>query len=279
MTSALDSPAMGQAIVLTTAESSFPPAINKLSVIVPCYNEAKTIDIILRRILAVDLPKGIVLELIIVDDCSTDGSGAKIAAFVQTHFSSGIKHIKHTANSGKGAAVKSGLGLATGDYVLIQDADLEYTPADYVRLIDPVLSGYADVVYGSRFMGGGPHRVLFYWHTLGNKILTFINNVLTNTHLTDAHTCYKLVRRDLLLCLGLTENRFAIDAEFNAKIAKTRGLRVYEVGISYFGRTFSDGKKIRFRDALRTVYCLLRCSITIKRKAVPAEYYSATQLS
>ena len=232
--------------------------IRKLSVIVPCYNEEGTVGEILERILAASLPGAIELEVIVVNDRSTDDSDTAIREFLADNPGAPVYYIQHKANQGKGAAIQTALARVTGDYVLIQDADLEYNPAEYEKLIAPVLEGNADIVYGSRFMGGQPHRILFFWHTLGNKLLTFISNILTNMNLSDAHTCYKLIRTQILLAIPLDERRFAFDAELNAKIARLKDVRIYEVGVSYYGRTFSEGKKIRLRDAFRTLWCLIK---------------------
>jgi glycosyltransferase involved in cell wall biosynthesis len=242
------------------------PAINhpvkKLSIIIPCYNEAGTIAVILDKVSDVDLIDQIGKEIIVVNDCSRDDTDLMIREYLEDNPGSPIRYICHETNKGKGAAVHTGMQAATGDYVIIQDADLEYDPQEYSLLLSPILTGNADIVYGSRFMGGHPHRVLFFWHTLGNKLLTVFSNIFTNMHLTDAHTCYKLIPTSIMHQLDLRELRFAFDAELNVKLARLRGVRVYEVGISYYGRTFAEGKKIRFRDALRTVYCILKYSLT-----------------
>ena len=233
-------------------------SIHKLSVIIPCFNEEETVAEILERVVSAPLPAGMAIEVVVVDDCSTDQSDEAIREFLQYTPGAPVCHVRHDVNQGKGAAIQTALLRVTGDYVLIQDADLEYNPAEYGRLIRPVLEGNADIVYGSRFMGGQPHRILFFWHTLGNKLLTFISNMVTNMNLTDAHTCYKLIRTPILQAIPLEEKRFAFDAELNAKIARLKGVRIYEVGVSYYGRTFAEGKKIRLRDAFRTLWCLLK---------------------
>jgi len=244
--------------------------LQRLSIIIPCYNEAATIAILLDKIADAHLPGGIEKEIIVINDCSQDDTELMIQEYVEDNPDVAITYIRHPFNKGKGAAVQTGIQSATGDYLLIQDADLEYNPKEYALMLEPILSGDADVVYGSRFMGGNPHRILFFWHTLGNKLLTFISNLLTNMNLTDAHTCFKLIRTSTIRSLGLREQRFAFDAELNVKVARLPGIRVYEVGISYYGRTFAEGKKIRLRDAFRTVYCLVKYSV-LYRRPVPLD--------
>jgi glycosyltransferase involved in cell wall biosynthesis len=226
----------------------------KLSVIIPCYNEEQTIRAIVDAVQAsLYEPK----EIIIVDDCSSDGTRAilehEIAARVD-------RVIFHEVNQGKGAALRSGIQAATGDIVVIQDADLEYDPNDYPRLVEPILQGKADVVYGSRFMGGQPHRVLYFWHRVGNAILTFVSNMFTNLDLTDMETCYKVFRREIIQGIVIEENRFGFEPEITAKIAKTR-CRVYEIGIAYYGRTYEEGKKIGWRDGFRALYCIVKYNV------------------
>jgi len=235
--------------------------IKKLTIIIPCYNEAATIAIILDKVTDVELMCHIEKEIIVVNDCSRDDTDLMVREYLEDNPRAPIRYILHEINRGKGAAVHTGMAAATGDYIIIQDADLEYNPQEYNLLLAPILSGDADVVYGSRFMGGHPHRVLFFWHTLGNKMLTFFSNIFTNMHLTDAHTCYKLMPTRMIHQLALKEHRFAFDAELNVKISSLPGLRVYEVGISYYGRTFAEGKKIRFRDALRSIFCIIKYSL------------------
>jgi glycosyltransferase involved in cell wall biosynthesis len=241
--------------------------IRKLSIIIPCYNEAATIPIILDKVMDVVLAHSIDKEIIVVNDCSKDDTDLMIREYMADYSESPIKYLAHNVNQGKGAAIQTGLQAATGDYVLIQDADLEYDPNEYNLLLEPILNGHADIVYGSRFMGGHPHRILFFWHTLGNKLLTFISNLFTNMNLTDAHTCYKVIRASTIRQIPLEEKRFAFDAELNAKIARIPKVRIYEVGISYYGRTFAEGKKIRFRDAVRSVYSLVKYSVFCRSKA------------
>jgi glycosyltransferase involved in cell wall biosynthesis len=211
----------------------------------------------------------------VVNDCSKDDTDLMIQEYMEDNPSAPIHYIRQEVNQGKGAAVHAGIASATGDYLIIQDADLEYNPKEYTLLIAPVLSGDADIVYGSRFMGGNPHRILFFWHTLGNKILTFISNLFTNMNLTDAHTCYKVIPTSLIRQIPLQEKRFAFDAELNVKLSVIPGIRVYEVGISYYGRTFAEGKKIRFRDALRSVFCIIKYSLfaSSKQAMIKSESY------
>jgi len=240
--------------------------IKRLSIIIPCYNEAATIAIILDKISDVELPHHIEKEIIVVNDCSKDDTDLMIQEYMEDNPSVPIHYVRQEINRGKGAAVHIGIANATGDYLIIQDADLEYNPKEYVLLLSPILSGDADIVYGSRFMGGNPHRILFFWHTFGNKILTLISNLFTNMNLTDAHTCYKVIPTNLIRKIPLQEKRFAFDAELNVKLSSIPNIRVYEVGISYYGRTFADGKKIRFRDALRSVFCIIKYSIFVSSK-------------
>lgn len=232
-----------------------------LSIIIPAYNEARTIHHILNRIRAVELLNGISKELIIVDDASSDGTEQAIQHYLQTHSSLLIRYFRHERNQGKGAALHTGIRQATGDFIIIQDADLEYDPQEYNILLKPILDGFADVVYGSRFIGGKPHRILFFWHSIGNKCLTFLSNALTNLNLTDMETCYKLFRADLLKLLNLQEKRFGFEPEVTAKIARVPGVRIYEVGISYYGRTYAEGKKINWKDGFWAIWCILRYNL------------------
>ena len=209
-----------------------------LSIIIPAYNEAKTIHLILDKVLRVTLEQNIQKEIIIIDDCSSDGTIQVVNEYIQRNDVGVIKTIQHEKNQGKGAALHTGISKATGDFVIIQDADLEYNPNEYNVLLKPMIDGVADVVYGSRFMGGNPHRILFFWHSIGNKILTFLSNMMTNLNLTDMETCYKLFKREVIQNLNLKEKRFGFEPEVTAKISKIKGIRIYEVGISYYGRTF-----------------------------------------
>jgi len=222
----------------------------KLSVVIPLYNEAGTIDQIVQRVRDVPIEK----EIVIVDDCSTDGSREKLQAL---RGSEGIRVVLHDANRGKGAALRSGFAVVQGDIVIVQDADLEYDPRDYAKLIEPIIEEKADVVFGSRFIGGQSHRILYFWHAVANRGLTILSNMLTNLNLTDMEVCYKVFRRNILDEITFRENRFGFESEFTAKIAR-RGYRVYEVGISYSGRTYDEGKKIGWKDGFRALWCIIR---------------------
>jgi glycosyltransferase involved in cell wall biosynthesis len=227
----------------------------KLSVVMPVYNEQASLKQVVERVLAVPLE----IELICVDDGSTDGSREILAELQARHPQT--KVLLQSKNFGKGAALRRGIQESTGDFVIIQDADLEYDPSDYPALLTPLIEGKADVVYGSRFLGSGPHRVLYFWHSIGNSILTLISNALTNMNMTDMETCYKVFRREIIQSIPIQENRFGFEPEITVKIAK-RHLRVYEVGISYFGRTYEEGKKIGWKDGVRALWCLLKYTIT-----------------
>jgi glycosyltransferase involved in cell wall biosynthesis len=230
----------------------------KLSVVIPAYNEASTIHFILDKVLQVELISNLELEIIIVDDCSKDGTIEVIQKYIAQNQTNVISLCRHEKNQGKGAALHTGIAMATGNYVIIQDADLEYDPNEYNLLLRPIIDGVADVVYGSRFMGGNPHRILFFWHSIGNKFLTFLSNMMTNLNLTDMETCYKLFKKEVIQSLKLKEKRFGFEPEVTAKIANIKGIRIYEVGISYYGRTIEEGKKIGWKDGFRAIYCILR---------------------
>lgn len=233
--------------------------LEKLTVIIPCYNEESSIEQVVDRVVGVELPAGVALEIIIVDDCSNDQSRDLAEKSAKKH--KNVTLIAHQHNQGKGASIQTGLSNCTGTIVLIQDADFEYDPRDYLRLLDPILTGYADVVYGSRFIGNGPHRILFYFHTLGNKFLTSFSNLFTQLNLTDMETGYKMFRKEILDQIDLKEKRFGFEPEVTAKISRIKKIRIYEVGISYFGRTYQEGKKITWRDGFRTLYCILKYNL------------------
>ena len=233
----------------------------QLSIIIPAYNEANTIHKILDKVKAVNLLGGLSKELIIVNDCSTDDTKKAILSYKEANADMNISYFEHEVNKGKGAALHTGIKKATGDFVIIQDADLEYDPEEFNILLKPILDGHADVVYGSRFMGGKPHRILFFWHSLGNKFLTTLSNMFTGLNLTDMETCYKLWKRELVQSVNLKEKRFGFEPEVTAKVSRIDKVRIYEVGISYYGRSFEDGKKIGWRDGFRAIYCILKYNI------------------
>ena len=232
--------------------------IQKLSVVIPAYNEGNTIHLILNKIKKVELLENIRKEVIIVNDCSTDHTEQAIQTYRQNNPELTISYFKHEVNQGKGAALHTGISKATGEYLIIQDADLEYDPAEYNDMLKPVCAGFADVVYGSRFMGSNPHRILFFWHTIGNRWLTFASNMFSNLNLTDMETCYKLFDTKTIQSVKLTEKRFGFEPEVTQKIARIPNIRIYEVGISYYGRTYQEGKKIGWKDGVRAIWCILK---------------------
>lgn len=235
--------------------------INSLTVIVPAYNEGSTISIILNKLQSSKSAFQLEREIIVVNDCSTDDTKQVVERYIQNDAKVDIRLISHEVNQGKGAAIRTGIKHATGDCVIIQDADLEYDPDEFDRLLKPIMAGMADVVYGSRFMGGSAHRVLFFWHSIGNKMLTTLSNAFTNMNLTDMETCYKMFRRELIQAIPIKENRFGFEPEITAKIARIPNIRIYEVGISYYGRTYAEGKKINWKDGFRAIYCVLKYNL------------------
>ncbi|SEW03196.1 Glycosyltransferase involved in cell wall bisynthesis [Chitinophaga sp. YR573] len=237
-----------------------------LSVIIPAFNESRYIYNILERVTAVQLIENVQKELVVVDDHSTDNTGEEVARFMAGYPHVKLQYVRHEVNQGKGAALRTGIQKASGEYLIIQDADLEYDPAEFNRLLKPMLKGVADVVFGSRFMGNGPHRILFFWHTIGNKFLTSLSNALTNLNLTDMETCYKLFRSHIIKQVDLKENRFGFEPEVTAKISRIPKIRIYEVGIAYYGRTYEEGKKINYKDGFRAIYCILKYNLFARQK-------------
>ncbi len=228
----------------------------KVSIVIPVYNEKKTIEALLSKVVSVVVP-GWEKEIIVVEDCSRDGTDEILKKMDTTY-----RVIFHTENQGKGGALHTGFKAATGDYILVQDADLEYDPEEYQKLLEPVTKYGADVVYGSRFMGGGAHRVVYFWHYVGNRFLTLLSNMFTNLNLTDMETCYKLFRRDILQKITLEQKRFGFDPEVTAKVARIKPIKIFEVGISYNGRTYAEGKKITWKDGFRVIYCIIKYGLS-----------------
>ncbi len=235
-----------------------------LSIIIPVYNEEKTIHLILDKIQQVELIGGLEKEIVMVNDKSSDNSWERLQQYKADNPNLKMSLYDHEVNKGKGAALHTGIVKASGDLIIIQDADLEYDPFEYNELLQPILDGHADVVYGSRFMGGKPHRILFFWHSIGNGILTLLSNAMTNLNLTDMETCYKLFKAPIIKGLQLKENRFGFEPEVTAKISRIPNIRIYELGISYYGRTYEDGKKIGWKDGVRALYCILKYNLWAK---------------
>ena len=235
--------------------------MNTLSIVIPAYNEGPTIHRILNKVKAVVLTNDMKKEVIIVNDCSKDNTEEAILAYQAANPDLPITYYKHEVNQGKGAALHTGIKKATGDFVIIQDADLEYDPEEYNILLKPLLNDFADVVYGSRFVGGEPHRILFFWHSIGNRWLTTASNMFTNLNLTDMETCYKVFKREMIQGIKLEEKRFGFEPEVTAKISRIPKVRIYEVGISYYGRTYEEGKKIGMKDAFRALYCIIKYNV------------------
>lgn len=239
--------------------------MKKLTILIPAYNEEKTIIKILDKIKNVKLNFEVEKEIIVINDYSIDNTKNLINEFISLNNDIDIKYFEHEMNQGKGAAIHTGIKKATGDYLIIQDADLEYDPDDYNLLLKPILYNAADVVYGSRFKGASPHRILFFWHSIGNQLLTFLSNMLSNLNLSDMETCYKLFKTEIIQNIKLNEKRFGFEPEITAKIARIPNIRIYEVGISYYGRTYKEGKKINWKDGLRAIYCILKYNMFVKK--------------
>lgn len=238
---------------------------DKLSIIIPAYNEGRTIHLILNKIKEVELLQGLQKEIIIINDCSSDNTEEAILHYRQNNPDLEIRYFKNKVNSGKGFSLRRGIQEASGQYTIIQDADLEYDPRDYNKLLTPILEGFADVVYGSRLSSSSAHRILFFWHSIGNHMLTFLSNMVSNLNLTDMETCYKLFRTEIIKQLNLKENRFGFEPEVTAKVSRIPNVRIYEVGISYYGRTYEEGKKINWKDGFRAIYCIIKYNVFAKR--------------
>ena len=238
--------------------------MKKLSIIIPVYNESRTIQLILDKIKGLSLIENIEKEIIIVNDSSTDGSDGIIQKYLNNNSDISAVYLSHSKNKGKGAAIHTGINKATGDFLIIQDADLEYDPNEYNLLLKPILDGFADIVYGSRFVGGKPHRVLFFFHSIGNKLLTFFSNMFTNLNLTDMETCYKLFKTEIIQSINLKEQRFGFEPEVTIKISRIPKIRIYEIGVSYYGRSYADGKKIGWKDGVHALYCIIKYGIFSK---------------
>jgi glycosyltransferase involved in cell wall biosynthesis len=235
-----------------------------LSVIIPAFDEENTVTLVLDRVTGLEL-EGTRLEVVVVNDGSSDGTAGVVEEYIDAHSAQNVRLVNQPRNLGKGAAIRKGIEEASGDFLVIQDADLEYDPREFRVLLRPILEGRADVVYGSRFMGSNPHRILFFWHSLGNRFLTFLSNMFNNLNLTDMETCYKMFRSEVIKKIPLHENRFGFEPEVTAKIARIPGIRIYEVGISYYGRTYHEGKKINWTDGFRAIYCIIKYGLFSKK--------------